>query len=327
MKRIIVSLAFLLATTAALGQAYNPKIAYTRYEGNADNLYLANADGSYPVIVYKANKVRLGGIDIAPANSATLPWVGRIAFVQSGVLKILSYTVSATGITATAPTILDSTGAPYLGANHPDFSPNGSKILYTRFTSSELPRPAEVRLISADVGGIPKIVYSHSHFIGMARWIGTTDFAFNTDLGPSNSSEIYLATLDANDSLALPPSTMFTSGDPRLLLETGGLDIGIEDFDVARTKPSLLFSTGTASGGSNRYFIEYDMLTGAYTPHLSLINGRRPHFSSDDAYIFFLRVSPRSFNVLEYVDRFDTNSKSIIRLTTKGQFGYADSKP
>lgn len=327
MYRLFVILALLLSSASALGQAYNPKIAYTKYEGNSDNLYLANADGSNPVIVYKANKVRLTGIDIAPANSATLPWVGRIAFVQSGVLKILSYTVSVTGITATVPITLDSTGAPYLGANRPDFSADGSKILYTRYISSEFPRPTEVRLVSADVGGTPKVVYSHSHFIWMARWIGTSDFVFNADLGPSNSTEMHLATLDANDSLVLPPSTMFTSGDAKVLLETGGLDIGIEDFDVARTKPALIFTTGTPGGSSYRYFIEYDMVTKAFTRHVSLINGRHSHFSNDDAQIFFLRVNLRSFNILDFIERFDTISKSIVRLKIKGPFGHVDTRP
>ena len=329
MYRPFATIALLLTTAAAWGQSYNPKIAYTKYEGTSDNLYLANADGSSPVIVYRANRVRLGGIDIAPTN-ATTPAVGRIAFIQSGVLKILSYTVSATGITATVPTVLDSTGAPYQGAKNPDFAPDGSKILYARDTLPGPPLATEIRLIPSDGGTTPpKVLYSSSGFIGLARWAGVSDFVFDDHSGSPAPSEIRLASLDANDNLVSVPLTKFTTGDPALLLAVGGgANTGIEDFDIARTRPSLIFTTGNSLGGTGNYrdFVEYNMATGAFTKRFSN-NGWRVHFSSDDSYLFYLHGSPRTYNVYDYVYRFDTNSGNTIQLTSKTQYGYVDTHP
>lgn len=320
MKRFIASIALLFIATAAWGQAYNPQIAYTKFEGGSDNIYLANADGTKPVIVYKAYKVRLDGIDIDPTSTAAS---GRIAFLQSGALKVLSYTVSPTGITATSPTTL-ATGAPYQGERL-DFSPDGSKIIYTKFTS---PPPAltDIRLILADGSDTAKRLHS-SRSISGVRWIGPKDFVFITDLGFSFPTEIQLASLDAGDNLVSSPATMFTSTDAALLKEVGGsVDVGIEDVDVARTRAALIFTTGGPGPGNYRHFVEYNMLTGDFTKHFSN-NGWRAHFSNDDAYIFYLHGSTRTYNVYDAVYRFDTNSRSTIKLASKGQFGYADSKP
>ncbi len=327
MNRLIASIALLCATTAAWGQTYNPKIAYSKFEGSADNLYLANADGSSPVIVYRSNKVRLGGIDIAPTNAAT-PAVGRIAFIQSGVLKVLSYTVSTSGISATVPTTLDSSGAPYQGAKNPDFSPDGSRILYARDTLPGPPLATEIRLIPS-AGGAPKVLYRSSGFIGLVRWLGSTDFVFDDHSGSPAPSEIRLATLDANDYLVSVPSTMFSTGDAALLSAVGGgTNTGIEDFDIARTKPSLIFTTGNSRSGTGNYrdFVEFDMVSGAFHKHFSN-NGWRVHFSSDDAYLVYLHGSTRTYNVYDYVNRFDPISGNTIPLSSKSQYGYADTKP
>ena len=328
MKRSLIAAALLVACAMASAQTYNPKIAYTRYEGKSDNLYLANADGSSPVIVYRSGKVGLGGIDIAPTNAAT-PAVGRIAFVQSGVLKILSYTVAARGISATVPTTLDSTGAPYLGARNPDFSPDGSRIIYTRDTLPGPPSATEIRVIASAGSTPPKVLYASSGFIGLARWLTASDFVFDDHAGSPAPSEIRLASLDASDNLVSPPLTMFTTGDPELLQAVGGgTNTGIEDFDVARTRPSLVFTTGNSLGGTGNFrdFVEYDMSTGAFTKRFSN-NGWRVHFSSDDAYLFYLHGNSRTSSLYDYVYRFDIASGNTTQLASKAQYGYDDAKP
>lgn len=322
MTRLMLGAALFSAAAACWAQGYDPKIAFTSYQGNADNLYLANEDGSNPVSIYRANKVRLDAIDMAPVNVAT-PGAGRIAFSQSGVLKILTYQVSAGGITATGLTTLDAAGAPYEGANDPDFSPDGSKILYTRKTGGI---PTEIRLIPA-AGGTPKVLWTAasaaSQYIKQPRWLDASEFAFIRGGGLAYSTDVQLASLDASDNVVSPTTTLFTSADS--FFSSNGLG-GFEDFDVARTRASLLI-TVTAGAGNYRAFVEYNRLDGSFLRRVS-DNGWRGHFTSSDAYILYLHGSTRTFNVYDYVYRFDTNPpNNTIQLTSKSQFGYADSRP
>ena len=130
MRRLTLGIALMSAATLCWRKPTTRKLP-TRHSRQCDNIYVANANGTNPVSVYRSNKVRLDAIDMAPINPAT-PTIRRIAFSQSGVLKVLSYEVLPGGIRTIGVTTLDSFGAPYQGADDPDFSPDGSKILYMR---------------------------------------------------------------------------------------------------------------------------------------------------------------------------------------------------
>ena len=77
-----LALATAFALSAAANAAnYDPRIAYTSYEGKGDGIYLANADGSLKVLVHKTNKTIINGLDFT---------AGRVAFTESGVEVWLS---------------------------------------------------------------------------------------------------------------------------------------------------------------------------------------------------------------------------------------------
>jgi len=109
------TLAALASMTTLAQTTYDPKIAYTSFEKNADNLYVANADGSKRVSVYKISKARLGEIDMAPVDPLD-PTTRKIAFTQAGVLRLLRFKVLPTSITALSVVTLDAVGAPNSGA-------------------------------------------------------------------------------------------------------------------------------------------------------------------------------------------------------------------
>ena len=176
MFRLFALMLAVYASSAALAQtAFDPKIAYTSYEGNADNLYVANSDGSNRFIVYKVGKVRLGAIDMAPVDAAD-PGLRKIAFTQSGVLKMVRFRVFAAGPSVLDVTSLDAVGAPYQGAILPDFSPDGSKLVYIKKTPTiNGTEPTDIYIVSASGTG-SKLVWSATlsggTYISSVRWTG-----------------------------------------------------------------------------------------------------------------------------------------------------------
>jgi len=167
----------LFSSAGALAANYDPRIAWTSFEGKGDVIYLANADGSLKVAVYKTNKTTITGLDLG---------AGRVAFTEAGVLKVFSYSVTSSGITATAPTTLDATGAPFQGAAQPDFSPDGNHVLYLRWVQDPLTGNGqwkEIRVIPTNGSAPPKVLVTASqladrwHMVS-PRWPSGNGFAF-----------------------------------------------------------------------------------------------------------------------------------------------------
>ena len=331
MYRTATTIFLLVATSAAWAQAYSPKIAYTGFASNAGNLYLANADGSNSAIVYKANKVRLGAIDLAPANAAA-PSAGRVAFVESGILKVLGYTVSASGIHVTAVTTLDATGAPYQGAGDPDFSPDGSQLLYTRAEFSVLFQgvvPTEVRLIPATGGTSALLVRKAdtSLYITHPRWLRA-----EAGMGPAfvymlgrptaqpSTMDVRLAFLDAGNAVVEPPTTLFNLSSP------GFPGQGVEDMDVARTRNGLLLSVNLSSStGGGSTFVEYDIDAGSFVTRATGERWRG-HFSAGDARIISVDRG-KGYGPGAYVWSQDVATGLVKAIAKKGAYDYTDAQP
>lgn len=331
MKRSLIAAALLVACAMASAQTYNPKIAYTGFASNAGNLYLANADGSNAVIVYKANKVRLGAIDLAPVSAAA-PSTGRVAFVESGILKVLGYTVSASAIHVTGVTTLDATGAPYQGAGDPDFSPDGNQLLYTRAEFSTLFQgvvPTEIRLIPATGGPSALLVRKadSSLYITHPRWLRAEAgmgpafvYMLGRPAGEPSTMDVRLAFLDAGNAVVEPPTTLFNLSSP------GFPGQGVEDMDVARTGNGLLLSVNrTSSAGGGSSFVEYDIDADSFVTR-AVGERWRGHFSAGDARIISVDRG-KGYGPGAYVWSQEVATGVVKAIAKKGAYDYTDAQP
>jgi dipeptidyl aminopeptidase/acylaminoacyl peptidase len=307
MFRMLAFMLTLLGSTLAWGQtAYDPKIAFTQVSGNTQYLYLANADGTRAVRAATVGRDAYGfpgnihGVDFAPGG-------GRIAYTDSSGLTVLTYTASNSGIRVDRRDLL--VAGRYV--NSPDFSPDGSRILYRD------PDMGAMRVVGVS-GGSPVTLYTAA--CGWARWLRPANFgnAFacykSTGLQEPDGSfiyEVWAVYLDPNDTVA---STV-------LVLTTAGQSFKqISEFDTARTRDALLMLVNYATGPR---MVEVDIVSGAVSP-IPQGMGTRIHYSSDDSRILF--ISPH-LAAGDYVSSLDPATGFITRLTKKGSYGTTDARP
>lgn len=308
MKRFIASIALFLATTVAWGQGYNPEIAYTQVAGKSATLYLANRDGTKAVAVYSVpTKTRhLGAPDFAPGG-------GRIAFVDTGSLKVLSYTVTPTGISVTDTITLDNG---YVDS--PDFSPNGNSILYTTYSQAG---GSQIKMIAASSGSMPvHLAWTRPTGVSQARnlrWLRSGDaFVFlTTDItnNPILSYQVRRALLSPDNTISV--TTLFT---------TTGQEFGnMEDIDIVRTGNAIL---GSANYPESIRILTFDIdrYDRGEAPFAETgAQGFRAHASPNDTHILHHSVDGKSLFV------FNTVTETDIRIAGNGRsyFGYTDWKP
>lgn len=321
--RLLVLAATLAANASAIAN-YDPRIAYTSYEGKGDTLYLANADGSFRVAVHKTNKTVISGLDLG---------AGRVAFTELGVLKVLTYTVTTKGITASAPITLDATGAPNQGAAQPDFSPDGNHLLYMRWVQDTVAGVAqwrEIRVIRTDGSAPPKVLVTAPQLVDTwhmqsPRWLNSNEFAFVRGGGSPYWSSVMLASLDANLDLTAPPLQLFANNDPGF---TSLGVVGFEDFDVSRTGASIVLSANPPSG-SLRSFVQFDLVAHTFSKRFSDY-GWKGHFQADDASIVYVHLPTSGGVVGDGVYRWLAATNQSTRISGgKGAqtIRFADARP
>lgn len=289
----------IVAAPAWAQSAYDPVVAYTQPQGKSTQLYLANADGSHAVPVASVSK-NIVGIDFAPGG-------GRIAFSDSEGLKLLDYSASISGITVSGTQVLVSGRTA-----RPDFSSDGSRILYTNTGN-------EFFAVSA-AGGTPVFLYRESG-LSSPRWLrsGALGNGFAAMKPYSQDSvtnhQIRVVLLDGDDNV-----TSVTT-----VPETADQEFGaIEDFDTARTRDGFLLSVGYRLGYPiTNNMVELDLLNRVVTPVAG--EGHRAHYSADDTRIIFRNRPAR--RTPDHVYSVEVATGNITRLTNKGTFQDTDAAP
>jgi hypothetical protein len=298
MLRTVLAVSVCLAAGSAdAATLYDPQVAYVQVAPNGNqSLYVANADGTRAVKVANGSG-NIGSIDLRPSG-------GRLVFADGQGIKALDYTASNTGVAVGAMQVLVAGG---YGKNSPDFSPDGSRIIYR---DGDLGR---VRAISA-AGGTPVDLYAGN--CGRPRWlraeVGTAFACYSTRPGPGVVYyEIWTVLLDGADQLV--------SAGPVVSTETTAFK-AIEDFDVAHTRNAVLM---TVNYPTTMRTIEYDLTTGAITDRGVL--GTRVHYSGDDSRI--VGTSPHKASG-DFIDSVEVASGYVTHLTKKGTWGNAsDARP
>jgi hypothetical protein len=295
MRHLLLAVLMYAASLASWAQPDPFTVAYTKMSGTTLYIYLAKEDGSQAVPIYSSKK-SIAHIKLAPGG-------GKLAFIEDLDLKVLTYTVAGTKVTVNTPSTLDTSGA-----QSPDFSPDGTKILYVGGTRTR----SDIRLINATGG-------SHTTLLSPTAGIAQIEVAW---LPPGSSFslvhvqhalvpfqyELRAASLDASNT--------FTAGP--LLMSTGpGADFSeISYIDGARTKPNSILVTLNLPHGI--HIVEYD-ITNMFA-RLEHVAGRRGAFSRDDTKIFFLDRS-------EFVMSHQIGTGSSSRLTKRGSYGWVDPRP
>lgn len=303
MLRIPAFAIALLASSPLLAQttAYDPKIAYVLPSGKTQYLYLANGDGSHAVRTV-AGVGNISGVDFAPGG-------GRIAFSDGAGLKVVSYSASNAGVQVAGTQLLVSRTVAGGIPGPPDFSSDGTRLIF-QFSSNTLPNALQV----VDAATAANLMDYPCRFCSSPRFLRTelgNAFAFLTMnySGPTPLPEIWSAAINADGSIS--------SGV--VLSTTTQAFKGIDEFDAARTRNSLVFP---ANFPTAIRLLEFDLMTGAITDRG--LAGRRIHYTADDSHIDSL--SPHQAKG-DYIDSLDLGSGYVTHLTARADYGVTDTRP
>ena len=263
MFRIFVLTFTVLVSTATLAQtAYDPKVAYTQVAGSTIYVVLANDDGSHAVRL-TAGVRNINGLDLSPSGK-------QIAFSDSQGLKVVSFTASDAGIRKDAEQLLVSNALYGGSAYAPDFSFDGGRLVYLTSANTS---PNTIRAVTFP-GGVQVMAYA-CYLCDAPRWLRPTSAGerFVYSRRPNSATqEIWTALINADGSVTAGIA-LTTASQPF---------VGIEDFDVARTRNALLI---TANYPTTIRIVDFDLATGALTQKAGF--GFRVHYSADDARIIF----------------------------------------
>jgi hypothetical protein len=108
-------------------KVYQPEIAYTSNQGTTYSIYVANADGTNAVAVYSNKGFGAGSLSFVPGSGNGS---GQLAFYELYSVKLLTFTVTASGITTNSVVTLatESTLIHYVDVSPP--SATGQFLLY-----------------------------------------------------------------------------------------------------------------------------------------------------------------------------------------------------
>lgn len=296
MKFSLLALAVSLASIPAAAAAQvegGPPIAYVKRLSNGDEIYLANADGTGQLRLYKArSKIQVTMLDLRPSG-------GEIAFTENhAALKILAFDDYGRPLPGN-PREIRRVSSP-CSVESPDYHPTSGTLLYVEGCG----RDRGVWTVQKDANARD----SHPLFstaVFRSRWSRLGDTIYYIGLEPDASSS--------------DPTYLYRrSSAPSGTAENLGILNGWSTFDVTHEGEKLYWG---ALGGP---FYLLDLATGATTANATTLgcpSGLRMAYSPGDTH-FVYTTSPSKGG--HYVMVGPSNCGSPNALTGKGSWGWID---
>ena len=286
LRSLLLSALSITACSQAVAQTSGgPPIAYVKFGGTTQDLYLVNPDGSGARKLYSApRKFYITTLDLKPGG-------GEIAFVEraSGspvTLKVLSFT--AAGVAIGNPRSLAMPCAP----DYIDYHPTAPKLIFSAICGTNS------AIGTIDTNGsnfaIVRAAPTQTNWHGQPRWKrdGTYLYVYSNDPVAYN--------LCRNDCVGAD-SVYFSSS------QIGRIDVG-------RLGDTVLIDTPVF------YISEIDGSSGAML-RSNFLTGRGGHYSADDKDVLYLSNHSASG---DYLLVYHGDTGITTRLTTKGDFGPFD---
>ena len=142
-------------------KAYQPEIAYTSNQGTTYSIYVANADGTNAVAVYSNKGFGAGSLSFVPGSGNGS---GQLVFYELYSVKLLTFTVTASGITTSSVVTLVT--EPTL-IHYVDVSPPSAAGQFVLYGVGHPDNTTTIKVISI-AGGQPTSVATDN--LGDAVW-------------------------------------------------------------------------------------------------------------------------------------------------------------
>jgi hypothetical protein len=247
---------------------YNPQILYsvTSKGGSTSTFTVANADGADAASLYSTRNVT-SGLKFAPTGN-------RIVFTEQNDIKVLTYAVSAQGVTTTSVTTLAS--EPYQPMQV-DVSPDGTLLLVVEHTAD----PNQWAVYVMGMSGLPARtqIPLGPNIYPDAVWANSNSRIAVIQGAPVEAGfgvqTIQVIDLDTGYGIA-SNTAVFTSTLSQLYQ--------LLRLESAHTSDTLLFAASPLPTGSNSNVYKVDIGTLAVT---AVVAGRSASFSADDSTILF----------------------------------------
>ena len=288
---------------------YNPQIAYITNQHNTININVSNADGTDAVSLYSLpSKSVLWNLKFAPTGN-------RIVFIENHNIKVLTFAVSAQGVTTTSITTL--TSEPY-NVLHVDVSPDGMELLFVEDTAD--PNISAVYVMSMAGGPTTQLslsrVLSGEHIYGDAVWAHSNNRiavlqGAAWDQSANRVEAIQVVDLDPTNNYSIVTlETILTNNISQLYQ--------INRLESAHTADSLLFCATPTGSKAGVYRID----TGTWAVTGPIVPGNSASFSANDSTILF-----RGYDGTGDLFKLDVATNVVTQLIPKAAGGAPDFLP
>jgi hypothetical protein len=294
----------------AVTPAYNPQIVYhvNSKAGSVFTITVSNADGTDVVPLYSTPaKTIIGGMKFAPTGNRVV--FNEYTSATNSVIKVLTYSVSAQGVTTTSVNTLST--EPYK-VLHLDVSPDGTELLFVEDTAD--PNVSAVYVMS--MAGGPRTQIALSPYIySDAVWAHSNSriavlYGSSWDQSAGLLETIQIVDVDPTNGYSIVNlNTVLTNNVSQLYQ--------ILRLESAHTTDSLLF-TATPTGAQSSVY-KVDIGTQSVTP---IVTGRQASFSANDSMILF-----QGYNGTGDLFTLDLTTNAVTQLTSKVVFGAPDFLP
>jgi len=252
-------------------KVYQPEIAYTSNQGSTYSIYVANSDGTNAVAVYSNRGFGAGSLSFVPGSGTGS---GQLVFYELYSVKLLTFTVTASGITTTSVVTLvtEPTLIHYVNVSPP--SAAGQFVLY----GVGHPDNTTTIKVIPTAGGLPTSVASG--YLGDAVWSRDLTRIAVLIGNPSVAGVVQqIEMLDLDSSFVV-------QGTPAVIYGPTSCDGCLNNLQFARTGDHVIFD----GAASVMYEIDADTASPSVATPFA-VSGYQPCFNHDDTKIIFRRAS------------------------------------